>query len=311
MYKNVASQKIAVFAWDTDNETEKTGDAANITAQISKDGGATAATDDTNPTELDATDAPGVYIFDMTQAETNADMITLFAKSSTSNIKIEPVIIYTQEQMRGTDSAATAAEMAKVPKSDSSVSWNATALTAIQTKVNAALVALHLDHLLAEDYDPASKPGTPTALLNEIIENDGGVSRFTQNALEQGPSGSSTAITVNAAGYVGDYNEDDTIYAAWSTITAPTTAGTVKVYRDDGTGEVTVPTGITDDRDFDSKTNLNVVTIDLSANNFYTKGADYSIVLEGAVISGTTINVTIASFSIKNRWAGETFRRDG
>lgn len=99
MYKNVAGQKIAVFAWDTDNETEKTGDAGNITAQISKDGGATAATDDTNPTELDATDAPGIYIFDMTQAETNADMIILFAKSSTSNIKIEPVTIYTREQL--------------------------------------------------------------------------------------------------------------------------------------------------------------------------------------------------------------------
>ena len=94
-YKNVASQKIAVFAWDTDDSTEKTGDAANITAQISKDGAATAATNDVNPTELDATDAPGIYIFDMTQAETNADMVILFAKSATSDIKIEPVNIYT------------------------------------------------------------------------------------------------------------------------------------------------------------------------------------------------------------------------
>jgi len=96
-YKNTASQKIAVFAWDTANSTEKTGDSAQITAQISKDGGATAATDDTNPTELDATDAPGIYIFDMLQAETNTDLLTLFAKSSTADIKIEPVIIYTDD----------------------------------------------------------------------------------------------------------------------------------------------------------------------------------------------------------------------
>jgi hypothetical protein len=95
LYKNKSSQKIIVFAWDTGNSTEKTGDAANITAQISIDGGVCAATDDTNPTELDATDAPGIYIFDVTQAETNGDLITLFAKSSTSDIKIEPVIIYT------------------------------------------------------------------------------------------------------------------------------------------------------------------------------------------------------------------------
>ena len=50
-----------------------------------------------------------------------------------------------------------------------------------------ALTNIHLDHLLAVDYDPASKPGIATALLNELVENDGGVSRLTQNALEQAP----------------------------------------------------------------------------------------------------------------------------
>jgi len=95
IYKNVASQKLAVFAWDTGNDTEKTGDAANITAQISKDGAAMAAVGDTNPTELDATNAPGVYVFDLAQAETNADLVIVFSKSSTTGIKIEPVIAYT------------------------------------------------------------------------------------------------------------------------------------------------------------------------------------------------------------------------
>jgi hypothetical protein len=61
--------------------------------------------------------------------------------------------------------------------------------TAIQAAANAALVANHLDHLLAADYDPSSKPGIATALLNELVENDGGVSRFTSNALEEAPTG--------------------------------------------------------------------------------------------------------------------------
>ena len=95
VYKNIASQKIAVYAHDTSADAAKTGDAAQITAQISLDGGATAATNDVNPTELDATDAPGIYIFDMTQAETNADMLILCAVSSTADISIEPVVIYT------------------------------------------------------------------------------------------------------------------------------------------------------------------------------------------------------------------------
>ena len=95
MYKNLASQKAAVFARYIDG-TAKTGDASNITAQISKDGGACAATNDTNPTELDSTDAPGIYLFDMTQAETNANLVIIAAASSTDGVEIDPVIIYTK-----------------------------------------------------------------------------------------------------------------------------------------------------------------------------------------------------------------------
>lgn len=110
MFKNVASQKVAVFAWDNAAGSEKTGDAANISAQISKDGGACAVTNDAAPTELDSVDAPGIYIFDMTQAETNADLVVIYSKSSTNDIVLRPVIIYTQTVMRGTDSSATEAK---------------------------------------------------------------------------------------------------------------------------------------------------------------------------------------------------------
>jgi len=96
IWKNVASQKIAVFAWDASAQSPKTGDAANITGEISKDGGTSAATNDVNPTELEATDHPGIYIFDMTQSETNANLIVLTANSSTANIEFDSVIIYTE-----------------------------------------------------------------------------------------------------------------------------------------------------------------------------------------------------------------------
>ena len=107
MFKNVASQKVAVFAWDNAAGAAKTGDAANISAQISKDGAATAATNDAAPTELDSTDTPGIYIFDMLQAETNADLVVISPVSATGDIVLRPVIIYTQTVMRGTDSAST------------------------------------------------------------------------------------------------------------------------------------------------------------------------------------------------------------
>ncbi len=110
MFKNVASQKVIVYA--TLAGVPKTGDAANITAYIDKDGGGAVQTNDANPTELDATNMKGLYAFDMLQAESNANLLTLSPVSATSNVALEPVVIYTVTAMRGTDSAALATALA-------------------------------------------------------------------------------------------------------------------------------------------------------------------------------------------------------
>jgi len=69
------------------------------------------------------------------------------------------------------------------------VPWNAAWDAEVQSEVDDGLKALYLQYLFHTTYDPASKPGSADALLNELIENDGGVSRYTANALEQAPSG--------------------------------------------------------------------------------------------------------------------------
>ena len=94
-YKNTASQKVSVLAVNPTTGSGVTGNASSITAQISKDGGSSAATNDTNPTELNATHHPGVYIFDLTQAETNANMVIVSATSATHPVAFDPVTIYT------------------------------------------------------------------------------------------------------------------------------------------------------------------------------------------------------------------------
>jgi len=68
----------------------------------------------------------------------------------------------------------------------------------VNAEVDTALSDIHLDHLFATDYDPAAKPGTATALLNELVENDAGVSRFTANALEEGPTGGGASASAIA-----------------------------------------------------------------------------------------------------------------
>jgi len=105
--------------------------------------------------------------------------------------------------------------------------------------------------------------------------------------------------------YLGDYNEDDTLYFEWHTVGADgasitrATNGEVRVYKDNGVDQSTA--GITDSEDFDGLTGTHACTIDLSAHAFYATGADYSVVLQGAVIDGVTVNAVLGNFSIENR----------
>src|SRR3954466_2712617 len=98
MFKNTASQKLTVFAFDSTTNLPKSGDAANITAYVDKDDGGVTVLADTTATEKDATNAKGYYIFDVTQAETNADKLLFSAKSSTANIVViaVPAVVYTR-----------------------------------------------------------------------------------------------------------------------------------------------------------------------------------------------------------------------
>jgi len=93
MQKNVAGQQWIVFAFDRTDNTPKTGDAANITANLRIDGGAANAVDDTNPTELE----DGYYVFDLSQTETNGALLLICPASSTADIQVIgcPATLYT------------------------------------------------------------------------------------------------------------------------------------------------------------------------------------------------------------------------
>lgn len=94
MQKNITGQKWIVFAFDRTDNTPKTGDANQITAEISKDG-AVGGGDitDTHPTELE----DGYYVFGLEQGETNADLLAILPESSTGNIQVigVPGAVYT------------------------------------------------------------------------------------------------------------------------------------------------------------------------------------------------------------------------
>lgn len=137
LFKNTAGQGLYVYAYDRTTGDAATGDAANITATISKDGAAPGATNDVNPTEIGG----GIYHFDLTQGETNADRLAVIPVSATPDVVLDPMIVLTDAgrvdaaigtratqtsvdavqvdvagldgaAMRGTDGAATAAALA-------------------------------------------------------------------------------------------------------------------------------------------------------------------------------------------------------
>jgi hypothetical protein len=86
--------------------------------------------------------------------------------------------------------AIDAAAMNVTGSEFTAIPWNSAWDTEVQSEVQDALEANHLDHLLAVAYDPASPVGVADSLLNDLVENNGaGTTRFTTVALEQAPAG--------------------------------------------------------------------------------------------------------------------------
>ncbi|MBK8871610.1 MAG: hypothetical protein IPN19_11360 [Elusimicrobia bacterium] len=91
MASRAQSLTISYVAWDTANNVGKTGDVANHTLRWIKDGTSSAPTN--SASEVDSTNAPGIYKITLTTAECACDYGTLAGKSSTANISILPTHI--------------------------------------------------------------------------------------------------------------------------------------------------------------------------------------------------------------------------
>lgn len=102
---------------------------------------------------------------------------------------------------------ALTSELAKVPKSDGTVTWNATALASIQSEANDALVANNLDHLVlsAVDTDFATTVHA-NSVIGHLADNGAGFDRTTDSLeaiRDRGDSAWVTATgfsTLDAAG---------------------------------------------------------------------------------------------------------------
>lgn len=96
MIKNQANQRVEIFAFDYATGQPKTGIAANLAIYVQKDFAALAALGNTTVSEVNAANAPGVYLSGlMTQAESNADHLMFSANCAVANVATIPRFIDT------------------------------------------------------------------------------------------------------------------------------------------------------------------------------------------------------------------------
>ncbi len=106
--------------------------------------------------------------------------------------------------------------------------------------------------------------------------------------------------------HLGNIALDQTIDFLFSTnsqagaLVAPTTPGTVTIYKDNSASGTT--NGVTYTPSFNGLAGVNLVTI-ATSDAFYAAGHDYAVVLAGAVVDSQSINAVVAGFSIAFRAA--------
>ena len=157
-----------MFAWNTLAGAPETGDAANITATYSLDGAADVATNDANPTEIDAVTHQGVYVFDLLQAETDGDLFTLAPVSGTADVELQPVFIYTDQVTPAVIALIDAAISTRSTLTQADILSDATPFaggnvdvaissraTSIQAAAILAAIAANCDPIICTDVDIA------------------------------------------------------------------------------------------------------------------------------------------------------------
>jgi hypothetical protein len=320
-YKNVASQKVAFLALDSSLDP-LTGDAANITAEISKDGGASTATNDANPTELEATDHPGIYVFDLTQAETNADQVVITPASSTSGVTFEPrsVVIYptpgantgihsdvrlwkgtAPADLAGTDKVA--ASVQHIPDGAfTAAKFGANFLTAAGISQDAGEeIAAIVEEFIVNDGDATAVmqaiadkiaadwvagDASPLAIVAALKADAEWRALDYDNAIWVNPDGGTDGSTN------GTHGKRSAPCKTWANVASLLTARSLSKVRVVGSGTLTINTAISDD--------LEIVTGKL-CTVLFTTGASISaasVSIEGWGTVGTNISLAIANLSV-------------
>lgn len=186
IFKNVSGQGIYVEAYNTLTQEVQTGDADNISAEISQDGSIGTSLSDITPLEIGG----GIYWFDLTQAETNADVFALISVSSTPGVVLDPIIVITDGGVNvGIDTgvyskvgnAGTATGFVRGQDTDS-----------LEAVADAVVDEILTGHSISDSLGQViTFINTIVTRINTMLESDGASGyQLTALGLENAPSGS-------------------------------------------------------------------------------------------------------------------------
>lgn len=196
-FRNKASQKIRVFAYDATTGLPKTGDAANITASVNKDYAGWNDLTDTSATEEDSTKAKGYYLFDATQGESDGEILEIGARSSTSNIVVigAPATIFTMPAT-GVLAPATAGRTLVVDASGRALSD----LDTIKTNpvVNAGTITFPTGATLASTTNITAAAGCAVSSIGTDVINATALAASAVTEIQSGLATASALATVQS-----------------------------------------------------------------------------------------------------------------
>jgi hypothetical protein len=110
MSVNAVAVTVTYLAWDGTAGAPKTGDVANHTLRLVRDGAE--ATPSGTPAEVDATNAPGIYKLALTGAENTGTIMALVGKSATSGVVLVPTYWHNLDATIGSREVSGAAATA-------------------------------------------------------------------------------------------------------------------------------------------------------------------------------------------------------
>ncbi|MFP4058715.1 MAG: hypothetical protein ACLF0G_17750 [Candidatus Brocadiia bacterium] len=169
-FKKASAASIVFVMIDAaDTTLVKTG--LSVAAEVSKDGGAFAAAAN-SVSEIGG----GFYALDLAASEMDADAVAL--KLAASGAVQQNLVLYTDARLVG--------ELHDFDPAAEDVYLSDTDLADLKDSIKGSPEG----RTVREAYDQAAAARTTTDKLETALEPDGEVHRFTQNALEQAPSGS-------------------------------------------------------------------------------------------------------------------------